>query len=96
MPITVAVASKAPGHSGAPAEFTLQKFFGDIRGALVKMAEDFADFIPKVMLALVLLFLGFVFAKLLAKLVKTAFARLGVDSLLESSGVNTILQRAGL
>ncbi|MBT8043861.1 MAG: mechanosensitive ion channel [Verrucomicrobiae bacterium] len=79
-----------------PADFTFSTFFGNIKEALIKMAEDFAGFIPKVLLALVLLFLGFIFAKLLAKAVTTAFARLGVDRLLERSGVTGVLQRAGI
>ena len=78
------------------ADFTISKFFGDIKIALIKMAEDFADFIPKILLALVLLFLGFVFAKLLAKMVETIFSRLGVDNLLQRSGVTGVLERAGI
>ena len=60
------------------------------------MSEDFAEFIPKLLLAGVLLFLGFVFAKLLAKLVGVAFARLGVDDLLEKSGVTGVITRVGI
>jgi small-conductance mechanosensitive channel len=86
----------APTSAPEAGEFTFEKFFGDIRDALVKMAEDFADFIPKILLALVLLFLGFVFAKLVAKAVTTAFDKLGVDSLLERSGVSGVLNRAGI
>lgn len=95
----IAAATETPGPDASVAEsteFTFQKFFGDIKDALIKMAEDFADFIPKILLALVLLFLGFVFAKMLAKAVATAFARLGVDNLLERSGVTGVLQRAGI
>jgi len=83
-------------YLSAQNDFSVSAFFGKIREALIKMAEDFADFIPQILLALVLLFLGFVFAKLLSRAVCTAFARLGVDSLLEKSGVTGVLQRAGI
>ncbi len=80
----------------AETSISLSSFFGKIREALIKMADNFAEFIPQLLLAIVLLFLGFVFAKLLAKAVGTLFARLGVDALLEKSGVTSILQRAGI
>ncbi|BDS06621.1 hypothetical protein NT6N_16610 [Oceaniferula spumae] len=83
-------------HLLAQTDFSISGFFSKIREALIKMTEDFAEFIPQILLALVLLFLGFVFAKLLAKLVCTLFARLGVDALLEKSGVTGVLRRAGI
>ncbi len=78
------------------ADFSFQSFFDQIKEALVKMGEDFANFIPDVLLALVLLFLGFVFAKIIAKVVSTGFAKLGLDGLLERAGVTGVLQRAGI
>ena len=78
------------------ADFTFSTFFGNIKDALVAMAGDFAEFIPKILLAGVLLFLGFVFAKILSKIISTSFEKLGVDSLLKKSGVTEILQRAGI
>ena len=80
----------------AQTSFSTSAFFAKIREALIKMAEDFAEFIPQLLLALVLLFLGFVVAKLLAKGVTTVFARLGIDGLLEKSGVTGVLERAGI
>lgn len=62
----------------------------------MKMGEDFANFIPNILLALVLLFLGFVFAKVIAKVVSTGFAKLGLDGLLERAGITGVLQRAGI
>lgn len=83
-------------HLIAQSSFSFTDFFSKIREALVKMAENFAEFIPQLLLALVLLFLGFVFSKLVAKAVRTLFSRLGVDGLLEKSGVTGVLQRAGI
>jgi len=51
---------------------------------------------PQLLLAIVLLFLGFVFAKLLSKLVTVFFARLGIDDLLEKAGITGVIQRAGI
>lgn len=83
-------------HQLAAADFSVRRFFDQIKEALVKMGEDFASFIPDVLLALVLLFLGFVFAKVIAKVVSTGFAKLGLDGLLERAGVTGVLQRAGI
>ena len=80
----------------AAADFSFQSFLDEIRDALLEMKDDFAQFIPNLLLALVLLFLGFVIAKLIAKSVSTGFAKLGLDSLLEKAGVTGVLQRAGI
>lgn len=80
----------------AETSFSVSSFFAKIREALIKMMENFAEFIPQLLLAIVLLFLGFVFAKVVAKIVCTLFARMGVDALLEKSGVTGVLQRAGI
>lgn len=71
-------------------------FFGKIRSALLEMQGDVASLIPKLLLALVLLFLGFVFAKILAKIIITLFDRLGINTLLDKSGITGILERAGI
>lgn len=80
----------------AAADFSLQSFFAEIKGALIEMGEDFAQFIPDILLALVLLFLGFVMAKIISKVVSTSFEKLGLDSLLDKGGVTEVLQRAGI
>jgi hypothetical protein len=77
-------------------DFSFKDFFDQIKDALVKMGEDFANFIPDILLALVLLFLGFVFAKVIAKVVSTGFAKLGLDGLLDRAGVTGVLNRAGI
>jgi len=83
-------------HLLAQDSFSVSGFFSKIREALIKMTENFAEFIPQLLLALVLLFLGFVVAKLLARAVSTLFARLGIDALLEKLGVTGVLNRAGI
>lgn len=83
-------------HLIADTSISLGSFFSKIREALIKMIENFAEFIPQLLLALVLLFLGFVFAKLLAKAVSTLFARLGVDGFLDKTGITGRLQGVGI
>lgn len=80
----------------AATDFSIQSFFDEIKAALVEMGEDFAKFIPDILLALVLLFLGFVIAKIIAKVVSTSFDKLGLDGLLERAGVTGVMERAGI
>ncbi len=94
--LTAANPATASETSAEPTEFSFSSFFGDIRMALVDMIGDFASLVPKLLLALVLLFLGFVFAKVLAKVITTLFVRLGINSLLEKSGITGVLNRAGI
>ena len=71
-------------------------FFGKIREALMDMKDDFAELIPKILLGGILLFLGFMAAKALAKIITTVFDRLGIDSLLEKAGITGVLERSGI
>ena len=80
----------------AATEFSFSGFYYEVQEALLVMLNDFAQFLPKLMLALVLLVIGYAFAKLLCKLVSIGFAKLGVDGLLERSGFTAQLQRAGI
>lgn len=97
MPLLFSANAAEPiGQIATPATFTFSSFFGDIRSALIEMAGDFASFIPTILLALVLLFLGFIFAKILAKIIVTTFDKLGINGLLEKTGVTGVLERAGI
>lgn len=80
----------------AATEFSFSGFYYEVQTALMEMLNDFAQFLPKLLLALILLIIGYAFAKLLAKLVSTVFSKLGVDSLLEKSGFTAQLKRAGI
>ncbi|MGJ8678038.1 MAG: mechanosensitive ion channel family protein [Akkermansiaceae bacterium] len=98
MSLYIATKIAAVTQSSVPPtdEFTFSSFFENIRDALVSMAEDFALFIPKILLGIVLLFLGYVFAQILSRSVTTLFKKLGVDNLLEKAGVTGVLHRAGI
>ena len=80
----------------ATTDFSFSEFYYEVQTALIEMLNDFAQFVPKLLLALILLVIGYAFAKLLSKLVSTVFSKLGVDNLLEKSGFTAQLQRAGI
>lgn len=80
----------------AATEFSFSGFYSEVRNALTEMMGNFAQFIPKLMLAIVLLVIGYLVAKLLAKVISTLFDKLGLDRLLEKSGFTAQLQRAGI
>ena len=80
----------------AATEFSFSGFYYEVQSALLEMVNDFAQFLPKLLLSLILLIIGYAFAKLLAKLVSTVFSKLGLDNLLEKSGFTAQLNRAGI
>lgn len=80
----------------AAIEFSFSGFFNEVQSALMEMLDDFAQFLPKLLLALVLLVIGYVFAKMLSKLIRIVFDKLGVNNLLEKSGFTAQLLRAGI
>lgn len=79
----------------AATEFSFSGFFNEVKTALMEMLNNFAQFLPKLMLAVVLLIIGYAIAKVLSKFVRIVFDKLGVNNLLEKSGFSSQLQRAG-
>ncbi len=80
----------------AATEFTFSGFYHEVQTALMEMLNNFAQFLPKLLLAVVLLIIGYVIAKALSKLVRVIFEKLGVNNLLEKSGFSSQLHRAGI
>jgi len=80
----------------AATEFSFSGFFHEVQSALMEMLNNFAQFLPKLLLAVVLLVIGYVIAKALSKVVRIVFNKLGVNNLLEKSGFTAQLQRAGI
>ncbi|EDY80856.1 Conserved TM helix family [Verrucomicrobiia bacterium DG1235] len=80
----------------ATTEFSLSGFALEVRTALTEMVNDFAQFLPKLLLALILIVIGYAVAKILSKIVRIVFDKLGVNNLLERSGFTAQLQRAGI
>lgn len=77
-------------------EFSFSSFFDEVRAALTEMVNDFAQFLPKLMLAAILLLIGYILAKAISKIIRIIFDKLGVNGLLERSGFTAQLQRAGI
>ncbi len=65
----------------------------DFTRGLEQAWTEFATFMPKLLLALVILVVGYIIAKLLAKLLDSVLERLGFDSLVERGGVKRLLER---
>ena len=80
----------------AATEFSFSGFYFEVQTALLEMLNDFAQFLPKLLLAVILLLIGYAVAKLLSKLLTAGFAKLGVDNFLDKTGFTAQLQRAGI
>ena len=80
----------------AAVEFSFSGFYNEVRTALTEMMSNFAHLLPKLLLAIILLVIGYVVAKLLAKTVSILFSKLGVDGVLERSGFTAQLRKAGI
>ncbi len=74
-------------------DFSLGTVLNDIYSSL---AGAVAEFLPRILTALVVILVGLLLAKLIARAVRTGFARLKVDDLLERVGVTGLLARLGL
>ncbi len=59
------------------------------------MFDDLATFIPKLVAAIVIFVIGWIVAKVLKNLIHRGLAKLGVDNLVDRSGLGAPLERAG-
>ncbi len=80
----------------AATDISVSAFFHEVQSALTEMLHDFAQFLPKLLLALVLLIIGYGLAKVVSKLISLIFQKCGINNLLERSGFTAQLQRAGI
>ena len=80
----------------ASTEFSLSGFLTELKAALTDMMNDFAQFLPKLLLASILLLIGYALAKILSRTIRAIFEKLGVNNFLERSGFASQLQRAGI
>ncbi len=67
-----------------------------LNGILTSLAHAVADFLPKALTALVVVLVGFVLAKIIERAVKTGFAKLRIDDLLEKFGMRDLMANLGL
>lgn len=73
--------------------FTFKDALLDVFNSL---AVSVAEFVPRALTALVIILVGIVVAKIVEKMLRTAFDRLRIDSLLSKIGVTDSLRRIGL
>ncbi len=67
-----------------------------ITGVLRSLGDSFAAFTPRALTALVVFLAGLLVAKIAARVIRTTFARLKIDDLLERVGLTEILHKLGL
>ncbi len=64
--------------------------------AMSALWQKFANFIPNLVGALVIVIIGFLVARLLDALLSRLLAKLGLDRLMQGTGINKIMARAGI
>ena len=67
-----------------------------VKEALLEMGYGFADFLPKLIIALVLLIIGFIAAKIVRAVLASAFKKIKLDDLLNKIGIGQIFSKMGL
>ncbi|MBX9756351.1 MAG: mechanosensitive ion channel family protein, partial [Pseudomonadaceae bacterium] len=65
-------------------------------GAMAAVWSKVAVFIPNLIVAMVLVLLGFVLAKLLDTLLSKVLAKIGLDRLMAGTGLTKLLARVGI
>jgi hypothetical protein len=67
-----------------------------VKDALLEMGYGFADFLPKLIIALVLLIIGSIAAKIVRAVLTSAFKKIKLDDLLNKIGIGQIFGKMGL
>lgn len=67
-----------------------------LREAFLKMGDDFIGMLPNLVIALVLLFVGLVIAKVIRGVLTATFKRIKLDALFEKIGLSEIFNKIGL
>ena len=67
-----------------------------IKGTFTDLLEDVRAFIPKLVFAVVYFIIGYLLARVLAKIVSTSLSKLGFDGLMETIGLDRLLKRLGI
>lgn len=74
-------------------DFSLHKVLQDILGSL---SGAVSEFLPRALTALVVILVGFLLAKIVARAVRMGFARLKIDDLLARMGLTGLMGKLGL
>ncbi|MEE9415197.1 MAG: hypothetical protein V3V01_07925 [Acidimicrobiales bacterium] len=67
----------------------------DFGGAFTDAFSDLFSFIPKILVFLVVLFIGWWVAKIIRKLAHRVLTKVGFDGIVDRSGLGTYIERAG-
>ncbi|MDP0490083.1 MAG: mechanosensitive ion channel [Verrucomicrobiota bacterium JB023] len=67
-----------------------------LRQAFVELADEAINKIPDLVVAIVLLMIGFIFAKVIRSVLATVFKRINLDGLLEKVGLTEIFAKMGI
>jgi hypothetical protein len=73
----------------------IQNWVSAFVDSLLNVWYGVADFLPKLIIALIIFAIGWVLAALLEKLVESIFKALKVDSALKSAGLEDVVKRSG-
>lgn len=73
----------------------IQNWVSAFVDSLLNVWYGVADFLPKLIIALIIFAIGWVLAALLEKLVESIFKSLKVDSALKSAGLEDVVKRSG-
>ena len=67
-----------------------------LQDVLQGLTHSLAEFVPRAVTALVIIFLGILVAKIIEKLLRGSFERFRINELLEKIGVTSVLNKLGL
>ncbi len=79
----------------APVAFFPQ-LFSEIKNALIENGTAIGVFLPKIIIAIVLLIIGGIIAKLVRSFLKVTFKKINLDGISEKAGISQVLGKAGL
>ena len=77
-------------------KFLLQGNADLVTDALKSMVTQLAETTPKVIIALVLFFVGYIISKILAKVIKSSLQKVGIDKLADKLNEVDIVQKANM
>ncbi|MEM9079524.1 MAG: hypothetical protein AAGC74_02395 [Verrucomicrobiota bacterium] len=92
-PSSPATSPEAPTEN--PSEF-LNYILAKLREAFVQMGDDFFQMLPNLIIAVVLLFIGLIVARVVKSILTTIFKRVKLDSLFQKIGLADIFTKIGL
>ena len=66
-----------------------------IKASFIEMGEQVGAFLPKLVVAVLILIVGYFIARFISKLVRMLLSKVGIDNLGEQGGINRFINRLG-